>query len=407
MRPFLHFLVLCAVAVPAQAQIDPEKRRLLQLGFNRALDGRGPFSGYLYYYHNHPYADKVRTLRLALAPVYLDAEYGVKQGFGASTDLGLGLGGGGYADSYTEIREGRYLRGESFTGDGVRGSLSAYHGFGRLGPAPLSGILRGEVRYAEFRRDQSTEPGFELPNAQTDLSVRAGLRWGGMEPLVLPRAALELSLWYEGRLRTAPGSYGYASDRRVEPHSHLFWSRALIVYNRPRASHRFLAQVAGGTSRRPDRFSAFRLGGVLPQASEFPLSIPGYYYQEISAESFGLAGGSYILPLSADRKTWLATFTAATALVDYVPGVGQSNKSHSGFGAGVHMTTKAWHALLEYGYGINAVRGHGNGSHSLGLRVQFDLRKAAAPLVLPRDIRGLDRLLERLPAKLPGRFPGR
>jgi len=400
MRPLLLLLALAAMAEPAAAQMDPEKRRLLQMGFNRPLDGRGPFAGYLYYYHNHPYADKVRALRVALAPVYVDAEFGVKRGIDENTDLGIGLAGGGYADSYTEIRGGRYLRGESFTGDGFKASASAYHDFGKFGPAPLAGVLRGEMRHAEFRREKSTEPGFELPNAQTDLNVRTGLRWGGQEPVMLPRLAGELSVWYEGRFRTAPGFYGYAGDRRIEPNTHLIWSRALIVYNLPRADHRFLAQIAGGTARRPDRFSSFRLGGVLPQASEFPLSIPGYYYQEVSAQSFGSAAGTYLLPLSPDHRTWLASFTLATALVDYTPGVEQSNKWHSGFGAGFSCNTKAWQWLLEYGYGINAVRGHGNGAHMLGLRVQFDFRKATSPMVLPRNVeRGLDRALDRLPGR--------
>lgn len=396
MRAFLLLLALAAGAAPAAAQIDPERRRLLQAGISAPLEGRGPLSGYLYYYHNHPFADELRTLRLALAPVYVDGEYGIKGGLGGPTDLGIGLAGGGFADSYTEIRDGRFLRGESFTGDGAKASLSAYRNFGKFGRAPLAGILRGEGRYAEFRRDNGTEPGFALPKAQTDFNVRAGLRWGGQEPLMMPRLAGELSVWYEGRLRTASGAYGYDNDRRVEPHSHLFWSRALIVYNLPKAEHRFLAQIAGGTSRRPDRFSAYRLGGVLPQASEFPLSIPGYYYQEVSARDFGLAGGSYVLPLSKDKK-WLATFTLATAIVDYAPGLEQNDKWHSGGGIGVHYTTNAWHALLEYGYGVNAVRGHGNGAHSLGVRVQFDFLKAKSPMILPRDLeRTLERALDRI-----------
>jgi hypothetical protein len=391
-------LLLLAAAAPARAQTDPSDRRLLQTGFSRPLDGRGPLAGYIYLYYNHPNKEKTKTLRIALAPVYVDTELGFRKALGSSTDLGLGLAGGGYADSYAEMRGGRYLRGESFTGDGVKASAAAYHDFGKYGPAPLAGILRGELRYAEFRRDKATEPGFELPNAQTDFNTRAGLRWGGIEPLMLPKVAGEISVWYEGRLRTAPGAYGYQGDRRVEPHSHLFWSRALIVYNLPKAEHRFLAQVAGGTTRRADRFSAFRLGGVLPQASEFPLSIPGYYFQEISAQSFGLAGGSYLLPLCPDRNTWIASFTAATAIVDYIDGVGQGTKSHSGLGTGISYSSKAWQALLEYGYGINAARGHGNGAHTLGLRIQFDFRRTGAPLQIPRNVeRGLDRMLESVP----------
>ncbi len=400
MRLFLVFLALAAAALPVAAQVDPDKRSLLQMGFSRPLDGRGPLAGYIYYYRNQPFAHDTRTLRLAVAPVYVDSELALKHALGEHTDLGAGLAGGGYADSYTEIRGGRFLRGESFTGDGMKASLSAYHAFGKLGPAPLAGILRGEARYAEFRRSNDTERSFELPNAQTDFNVRTGLRWGGIEPLMLPKVAGEISVWYEGRVRTAPGTYGYAGDRRVEPHSHLFWSRALIVYNLPKAQHRFLAQIAGGTSRRADRFSAFRLGGVLPLASEFPLSIPGYYYQEVSAQSFGLAGGSYLLPLCRDKKTWLASFTVATALVDYAPGLEQNNKWHSGLGAGINYITSGWQALLEYGYGINAVRGHGNGAHTLGLRVQFDFRKMTTQMQVPRDVeKGFDDVLDHLPGR--------
>jgi hypothetical protein len=396
MRFLLVFLLLCAA--PAAAQMDPEKRSLLQFGYSRPLDGRGPFSGYLYYYHNQPFAGGKRTLRLAVAPVYADSELGLKQALGEHTDLGIGLAGGGYADSYTEIREGRYLRGESFTGDGAKASVSAYHSYGKIGPMPLAGMLRGEYKHSGFRRDKTTEPNFQLPNSQEALNVRAGLRWGGVEPLMMPKVAGELSAWYEGRYRLEPGLYGYAGDRKIEPSSHLFWGRALIIYNRPKAAHRFLFQIAGGTSRRPDRFSAYRLGGVLPAASEFPLSIPGYYYEEVSAKDFGLMGGSYYRPLSSDKKTWLASFTLATALVDYAPGLEQSNKWHSGLGAGITYTSESWQALFEYGYGINAVRGHGNGAHTLGLRVQFDFRKVTSPLIVPRGAEHtLDRVLDRLP----------
>ena len=90
-----------------------------------------------------------------------------------------------------------------------------------VGRAPLAGILRAEGRYAEFRRDAGTEPGFELPKPQTDFNVRAGLRWGGQEPLMMPRLAAELSVWYEGRLRTASGAYGYDNDRRGAPQAGL------------------------------------------------------------------------------------------------------------------------------------------------------------------------------------------
>ncbi len=407
MRPALALLLALFAAAPAAAQVDPEKRRLLQVGFNRPLDGRGPLAGYAYFYLNHPNPSKTRTLRLALAPVYMDSEIGWKDAFARGTDLGLGLAGGGYADSYQEMRGGRFLRGESFTGDGFKLSGSAYHAFGDFGPAPLAGVLRGELRHAEFRRDKTTEPGFELPRSQNDVNVRMGARYGGMEPLMMPKLAGELSLWYEGRLRTRPGAYGYNGDRRVEPHSHLFWSRALMTINVPKAEHRFNAQVVAGTSRRADRFSAFRLGGVLPQASEFPLSIPGYYFQEVSAQTFGLLGGTYYVPFGPKGSAgpWLLSLTAATAVVDWLDEVNEDRKSHSGLGTGVSYAGKSWQALVEYGYGVNAVRGHGNGAHTIGFRLQFDFLGASSPLHLPRNVeRGFDRMLDSLPRiKLPHR----
>ncbi|MBI3289256.1 MAG: hypothetical protein HYZ74_07035 [Elusimicrobia bacterium] len=384
------------LAAPARAQIDPTPRSLLQAGLNRPIDGRGPLAGYVYYYLNSPLRASRHMLRVAVAPVYVDSELGLRRALGPSSDLGIGLAGGGYNDSYAEMRAGRYLRGESFTGHGVKMSAAVYHDFACPGPAPLAGVLRGEARRSHYIKDKDTEPGFKLPPDQTEFGARAGLRWGGMEPLMLPKAAAEISVWYEGRFRTRAGPYGYAHDRIIEPHSHQFWSRVLAVYNLPRAQHRFIAQALGGTSRRADRFSAFRLGGVLPLAAEFPLSIPGYYYQEISAESFGILGGTYLLPISADRSTWVASLTGASAAVDYAPGVGQGTKSHTGVGAGINYTSESWQALAEYGYGINAARGHGNGSHTIGLRVQLDFRKTTAPMQLPRDVdRAIDKLLKK------------
>ena len=65
------------------AQIDPVRRDLIQLGYNQALEGHTPFSGYAFYYHNQP--DFLRTnltLRLALAPTYLDSELGIAHALG-------------------------------------------------------------------------------------------------------------------------------------------------------------------------------------------------------------------------------------------------------------------------------------------------------------------------------------
>lgn len=397
LRALILPLLLCAAARPAAGQIDPERRQLLQVGFNQAADRRGPLAAYAYYYLNEPhFFSPERTLRLVVAPVYVDSELGLAKALGAKTDLGIGLAGGALADSHTEIRQDRFLKGESFRGDGARAALGLYHDFPPCGPVPLAGILRVEGHYAKFTRDKATDPAFVLPEAQSEINLRAGLRLGGKEPLLRPNLAMEVSAWHEGRYRLAPTAYGFGGDRRIEPDSQLFWGRALLIYNKPSSAARFITALAGGTSIRSDRLSAYRLGGDLPMAAEFPLSLPGYYYEELSARSFALLGGSYIVPLSRDKKTWTASATASSALVDYAPGFDQRGKSHTGVGLGAAYLShsRAWQFLASYGYGINAARGHGNGGHTVGLLMQFDFQRVQVPFFHPSDPKdGLHHLL--------------
>ena len=47
-------LLLCLAPLVARAQIDPVKRELLQLGYNAAIEGHSPFSGYAFLYWNEP-----------------------------------------------------------------------------------------------------------------------------------------------------------------------------------------------------------------------------------------------------------------------------------------------------------------------------------------------------------------
>jgi predicted PurR-regulated permease PerM len=390
----LAALLALSLAAPASAQIDPRHRELLQLGLHETLEGRGPLRGYGYLYFNEPdFLGKGRTVRLALAPVYVDTELGLRSAISPNTDLGLGLAGGGYADGYSEIRGGRYLRGESFSGHGLKGALALYHRFNPIGPVPVFGVFRLEERHSFYQRDKQTEPNFTTPPTQAETRLKMGVRAGGVEPVALPGRAAELSLWYEGRWRLNPGTYGYGADRRVEPNAHLFWSRALVAWPF-KGDRRLMASLTGGTTRNPDRFSVFRLGGVLPMAAEFPLSMPGYYYEEVSARNFGLLNVSWVRPLSDDLKTWVATVSGATAVVEYAPGLEQPQKWHTGVGAGVGYLGKAWQSFIEYGYGFNAVRGHGNGAHSIALRIQYDFLKAGTPIHDPGRLnRGIETIL--------------
>ena len=359
----------------ASAQIDPIRRDLIQVGYNTAFEGHVPLAGYAYYYHNKP--DFLRTnltLRLALAPVYLDSELGFVSGLGPNTDFAIGVAGGGFADGYNEIRGGDFVTGESFDGNGGEISASVYHLFNPGDEIPLNFVLRGTAHYSFFNRSDETAAGFVLPADHADFSVRTGLRWGGVEPTLFPPLAMELSIWYEGHARTDPGTYGFGGDREFKEQSHLFWAEAALAYTLPKSQQSFYVRLTAGTSVDADRFSAYRLGGFLPLIAEYPLSLPGYFYQEISARQFVLLNANYLLPLD-EKKRWNIDINAASALVDYLPGESQPGNWLNGVGGGIlyHSQSDRWKIMINYAYGIDAIRSHGRGANSIGVLVQLDL----------------------------------
>jgi hypothetical protein len=359
----------------APAQIDPVKRELIQFGYNAALEGHPPLAAYAFYYRNDPAFLRTNlTLRLAVAPTYLDSELGFSHALGENTDVGLGAAGGGYADSYNEIRGGKYLPKESFDGYSAELSGSIYHLFNPGDQVPLNGVLRGTAHYTTYARTDDTAADFHVPGDQGVFSVRTGLRFGGREPTLFPALGLELSVWYQGELRPEADTYGFG-DRKIDTQSHLFWGTALFAYTLPELKHAFYVNVTAGTSLDADRFSAYRLGALLPLASEFPLSLPGYYYQEISARQFVLMGGNYIVPLDKHGR-WNLSATGTGAVVDYLSGLGQPGHWNAGVGGGVFYTSPAWRVMLGYGYGIEAIRSSGRGGHSIGILVQLDMTHA-------------------------------
>ncbi len=402
--PALLALLVLVAPPSVRAQLDPEPRQLIQMGYNQPLEGRGPIAGYAFYYWNQPEFIRTNlTLRLAIAPVYLDGELGFKGALGPQTDLALGFSGGGFADSHFEIRQGKFIESESFTGHGAGVSLSAYHLFNPDSQIPLTGVLRGGVRYSMYERDDNTAQNFVLPEDRGTLNVRAGLRWGGREPLLSPRLAMELSAWYEGQYRLDDGSFGFDGDRVIRSHAHLFWGRALMIYTLPKSGQTFDFSMTSGLSLNSDRFSAYRLGSVLPLASEFALNLPGYYFQEITATRFVLFSGVYTLPLDP-AQDWCLTAFASSAAVTYLPGFEQPGNWNSGVGGGLtyRSPAKVWEVQLGYAYGINAIRSDGRGSHSVGLLLQIDLearrrlnRSRFDPGFDPTKSHGLERILGR------------
>lgn len=399
-RHLLGWAAALLLVGKAHAQVDPEKRQLVQLGYNQAFQGSAPVAAYAYYYANLPdWPREGQTLRVAVAPVYLDSELAFREALGANTHLAVGVAGGGFADSYSEVRGGKYLKEESFYGNGGELSASVYHLFNPGALIPLNGVVRAAFHYTDYEESNRTSPGFTTPPDTSSLKVRTGLRWGGREPLLTPQAAMELSAWYEGDFTANSGTYGYAGDRLARPQTHLFWSRALLAYTLPESEHYFAVSLTAGTSINSDRLTGYKLGAVLPLGAEFPLSLPGYYFQEIHARQFVLLGGLYTIPLDAAKHWHLSTY-AATAGVDYTQGMAQPGDWHSGVGSGIGYTSdnKIWEVNLGYAYGVDAIRSDGRGAHTIGLTMQWDLearrthRKSPDPEVSPDNSRGLQRL---------------
>ncbi len=365
--------------VMAAAQIDPVKRDLIQFGYNQPVEGRAPLAGYAFYYHNQP--DCLRTnltWRLALAPVYLDTEIGFVHGFGPDTDFALGLAGGGFADSYNEIRGGKWIEEESYDGHGAELSSSIYHLFNPGQLIPLNLVVRGGAHYSAYEPNDSTVAGFQPPDDGTTFSIRTGLRWGGIEPTLFPELAMELAVWYQGEFRTGPTAYGYHGDRELEPDTHLFWASAALSYTLPQSKQNFFVRLIAGTSLDADRLSAYRLGGFLPLVAEYPLSLPGYYFQELSARQFALINASYLLPIAPSQR-WNLVFNGATAGIKYLSGTEQPGDWVSGVGAGIlyRSPSDRIKCAVAYAYGIDAFRSSGRGANSISVLFQFDLDRPA------------------------------
>jgi hypothetical protein len=175
----------------------------------------------------------------------------------------------------------------------------------------------------------------------------------------------------------------------LQPDSQLFWMRALLIYTMPDSKQSFDVNFTAGTSGHADRFSAYRLGGSLPLASEFPLSIPGYFYQELSARNFVCFNAKYTFPLNGD-KTWSISPMGAAAVVDYLPGTGQPGAFNSGAGLGIGYRARSgnWQVMATYGYGFEAVRSNGRGEQAVGIYCEINLhaRRPGAPTRLDQAI---------------------
>jgi len=112
---------------------------------------------------------------------------------------------------------------------------------------------------------------------------------------------------------------------------------------------------------------------VLPLISEFPLVLPGYYYEELTAKSFVHLYGAYDIALDRAHR-FNFRVEAASAHLDYLPGFEQSSRWQTGAGGALTFSPKKknFQIVLRYGYGFNALRRGQEGAQSIGLLFQYD-----------------------------------
>jgi hypothetical protein len=370
----LAALGLLLTGINCPAQIDPTDRHLLEVGYDQALAGHGPQAIYAYYYFNSPeFFGPDVALRVAVAPAYLDSEIGFKHLLSPSTDVGIGVSGGIYGENYYEVRQGNFLESQSFYGDGGGGSVAVYQ---LLDPGmliPLNLVARGGFHYSTFLDTAETSSEFKLPKDQVEAFTLFGLRFAGIQPTLYPDLALELSAWFERQWHFDDGTYGFDNDRSITPYTDLYWFYANLDYKLKQSGDRFSFATTVGGSTDADRFSAWRLGGVLPLISEFPLVLPGYYYEELTVARFVHFYGSYSIPLDQLHR-WEFRVEAATARLDYLPGFEQRGDWQTGAGCAISLTPreKNFQIVLRCGYGFNAIRHDKEGAQSVGILFQYD-----------------------------------
>ena len=354
--------------------IDAESRLHFEAGAEAPLRGNGPVTGYAYAFLTRPhFLEKDLYLRMIVAPVYVAAELIHDRWPTTDSAIGVGLGGGLFAASQVEFRDGRFKNKESFSGDLAEATLAYYLRGPRVGGLlPLEAQIRVRPKYVVYDRSADTSGRFRLPEDSAIFEGRAGVRLGGMPPELFPNAALELSLWHGISYRDTAGRYGFAEQPQETAHlTQRTWTRAggTFAFWGTQASAFLNAGIAEDT----DALSAFRLGGGLRMRAEFPLLLHGYATEEIFAERYVLANLSYRFPIWPGQDRVHLELLGDYARVEYIKNHHLPHRGLAGVGANLSFNlTKDITLVVGYGYGVDAPRDHTFGGHEV--TTQFEIK---------------------------------
>jgi hypothetical protein len=316
------------------------------------------------------------ALRVIFAGVYADAELSYFLPAQPQTAIGIGGGGGVYIDSLTPYRQGERLSHQQFYGDNANARVFINHElaqipFGDLGKLPVN--VRGTYAVTgSFYREADTTKSFTIPDDFLTQTVLAELRFGGIEPGLTARRGAELYLAAEANYRSGFDAFGPTGSPfpAHTTYQRLFGSLGGKI---PIKKTILVLRAGGGMGEHVDELSAYKIGGNLTGADAYSYPLHGYYTRELFADDFGLVNTEYIVPLvkSCELAGHLYGDYAVVKEIDVAAGTADQWHSFIGVGTGVSFRT-VWdiHALVTYGYGVNAVRNENRGGHEVGLALE-------------------------------------
>ena len=353
--------------------IDAESRTWFEVGAEGPLRGNRPLTGYAYVFLTRPhFLEEHVYLRAFIAPVYATGEVIRDHWPTTHSALSLGLGGGLFAASHVEFRDGRFDKEASFTGNTAEATLAYYLRGPKIASVlPLEAQIRVRPTYVIYDRGGDTSRRFRLPEDSAIYRARAGIRLGGVPPDLFPEFAADLSLWHELSYREAAGRYGLPERPQQTEHlTQKTWIRLGGIYSfwGTQASAFLNAGIAEDT----DALSAFRLGGSLRLRTEFPLILDGYNVDEIFARRFWLVNLAYRFPIWPGQDRVNLQLLADYARVAYLPGHRLPHSGLAGVGTNLSVAlTKRITLVAEYGYGLDAPRGRGFGGHEVSTLFEY------------------------------------
>lgn len=353
--------------------IDDERRTLIEAGASSPLRGNGPVAGYAYLFLTRPsFLKEDLYLRALVAPGFVTGELIRNHLPTENSALGFGGGGGLFAADHQSFRDGRFEKEQSFSGNLVRARLVYYLRGPKVADLlPLEAQIRVQPTYVTYHRDDDTSRRFRLPEDSAIYRMRAGVRVGGVPPDLFPELAAELSLWHELSYRQNAGRFGLPERPQQTKHlTQKTWMRLGGIYSfRGTQASAFLN---AGIAEDSDPLSAFRLGGSLRLRAEFPLLLHGYNVDEIFARRFWLVNLGYRFPIWPGQDRAKLQVVADYAQVDFISGRGLPRNHLAGVGANLSVDlTKRMTVAAGYGYGIDAPRGGGFGSHEVSTLFEF------------------------------------